>query len=215
MEHFNNDLTNLLNRLTIGEDDSNLKEKLSRVKDKLLELRERNLVKINHSVMELLCAKYLIRNAYSVDIEYPLNDILTCDLYGVKGDGTLILEVETGFTPPEHALDPLLYNKARIISKIARYSALANKFILGTPLTNILQISPLFLKPPRYREKEDILILKNLCDRYYTNPPIGTDEIRNGRLYTIFLIDIDNFEAREIDLEIYLEKTHEYMNLTQ
>ena len=43
-------------------------------------------------------------------------------LFGKKGDGTAIIEIETGFTPPEHALDTVDYYAARIVSKIARYS---------------------------------------------------------------------------------------------
>ncbi|MCF3653937.1 MAG: hypothetical protein L2C94_007280 [Aigarchaeota archaeon] len=70
---------------------------------------------------------------------------------------SLIIEVETGFTSPENALDPQAYLTARAISKIARYSPHADRFSLATPAHNILQIPRTLLKPaealggpPRY-----------------------------------------------------------------
>ena len=101
-------------------------ERMNFVKNRLIELYMRNLVKINHSAMELVCAKHLIRYGYKVDVEKQLTDILICDVYAEKGEGAAIVEIETGFIPPEHALDPLSYYIARIASKIARYSKHAN-----------------------------------------------------------------------------------------
>ncbi len=34
-----------------------------------------------------------------------VSDILVCDIYAKKGGGHTIIEIETGFTPPEHAMD--------------------------------------------------------------------------------------------------------------
>jgi hypothetical protein len=162
-------------------------------------------VKINHSVLEMVCAKHLIKAGYCVEVEYQLNDWLTCDLYAVKGEGRLILEIETGFTPPEHALDPYTYNKARTASKIARYSSYADKFVLGTTPTNILPIPPVFLKPPKYRRVSEVKEVKTLCDAYYRNPPVSCEEIKNSRLHAIYIIDVDKGTVREIDPEIYVE----------
>jgi hypothetical protein len=69
--------------------------------------------------MELICAKHLIQKGFDVEIEHDL-DKVSCDVYGVKGFGSVIIEVETGFVPPENAVDPLTYLKARIASKITR-----------------------------------------------------------------------------------------------
>jgi hypothetical protein len=52
-----------------------------------------NLVKINHSVMELVCAKSLIKMDYDAQVEHKLSDILVCDFYGVKGEGSFIVEI--------------------------------------------------------------------------------------------------------------------------
>ena len=96
--------------------------KLNFVRQNLIEYYKKNLVKINHSVLELICAAELISHGFSVDVEKSISDVLVCDLFGKKGDGTSIIEIETGFTPPEHALDTVDYYAARIVSKIARYS---------------------------------------------------------------------------------------------
>jgi len=206
MEEFERDLDTLVGRLSEDANEETRK-RLSGLKDRLVRLQEKNVVKINHSVMELVCAKYLILRGYEVDVEHPLDaGGLTCDLYGVKGYGTLIVEVETGFVPPEHALDPMTYLKARIASKITRYSNYCNKFGLGTPPHYIVQIPPTLIKPPRYRTMEELQEIKGRCDLYYTNPPVTLEEIRNARLHTIYIIDVDETTIQETDPSAYTEK---------
>jgi transcriptional regulator len=58
---FEQDLTALLSRLKIGLP-TDAGNKLNNLKDWLLKLQKENVVKINHSVMELVAAKYLILN---------------------------------------------------------------------------------------------------------------------------------------------------------
>jgi len=178
---------------------------LTRLKDQLVQLHRANLVKINHSVMELVCAKHLISKEYNVEVEHQLDGELTCDLFAVKGYGTLIVEIETGFIPPEHALDPSAYNSARIASKIIRYSDHAGKFALGIPPHYILQIPEVFTVPPRQRALENLKDIKNLCDLYYQNPPVGLDEVKNARLHVVYVIDVDSVTVHEVDPETYLK----------
>ena len=99
-------MTALSDKMSAGEPPEII-ERMDFVRNRLVELYKRNLVKINHSTMELVCAKHLIRYGYSVDVEKQLTDILVCDVYAEKGEGVAIVEIETGFIPPEHALDPL------------------------------------------------------------------------------------------------------------
>jgi hypothetical protein len=181
-------------------------ERMNFVKNRLIELYMRNLVKINHSAMELVCAKHLIRYGYKVDVEKQLTDILICDVYAEKGDGAAIVEIETGFIPPEHALDPLSYYAARIASKIARYSKYANQFVLATPPVSILPIPALFRRPPRDRRPSEIKKVKVLCDKYYKNPPVTEDEILNGRLHITYIINIDVGKVVEMDIDSYFEQ---------
>ncbi|MCW4036359.1 MAG: hypothetical protein NWE75_04125 [Candidatus Bathyarchaeota archaeon] len=180
-------------------------DKILALKDSLLDLNSRNLVKINHSVMELVTAKYLIENGFDVKLEHELDGVF-CDVYAMKGYGSVIVEVETGFVPPENAVDPATYLKARIASKITRYSGFANKFILATPPYYIMQIPPALTKPPRFRTDEEIASIKGLCDLYYTSPPVSLEEVRNARLHSIYAVDVDNVSVREWEVNEYLGK---------
>ena len=204
MNKFDRDLEILSAKLN-QDIDVESKNKLEILKDKLIQMHEENVVKINHSVMEMVCAKHLILKGYEIDIERPI-DGLVCDLYGVKGLGSHIVEIETGFIPPSHALDPANYRKSRIASKIIRYGNHSEKFGLGVPPYYLLQIPEILVKPPRARKKEDLKYLKTLCDLYYKHPPVTFDEIRNARIHTIYIIDVDNAAVREVEPVTYLEK---------
>ena len=204
MNKFDRDLDILLARLT-SDIDAEEQKQLKALKDKLIRLHEENVVKINHSVMELVCAKHLVLKGYEVDIERPVNG-LVCDLYGVKGFGSHIVEVETGFIPPRNALDPANYRKSRIASKIIRYGNHSDKFALGVPPYYLLQIPDILVKPPRDRTVKDLKYLKTLCDLYYRNPPVSLDEIRNARIHTIYIIDVDEITIKEVDPVTYIKK---------
>lgn len=203
-EKFEEDLEFLLSKLSQAMQ-REPKEKLIALKDRLVQLYKANLVKINHSVMELVCAKYLISKEYNVEVEHQLDGGLSCDLLAVKGYGSLIVEIETGFIPPEHALDPSAYTSARIASKIIRYSDHAGKFALAIPPHYILQIPPMFTVPPRQRALENLKAIKNLCDAYYQNPPVTLEEVKNARLHVIYVIDVDNTSIQEVDPETYVK----------
>ncbi len=204
-QKFEQDLTVLLSRL-ITDTEKEIETKLIVLKDWLLKLQKENVVKINHSVMELVCAKYLIQKGYEVQLEYPLNELLTCDLYSTKGLGNLIVEVETGFIPPENALAPLTYTSARLASKIIRYSSFAGKFALGVPPHYILPFPGALAKPPRNRADWEILQIKHLCDAYYQKPAVTLEEIKNARIHEIYIIDVDHSKVQEIDPETYLKR---------
>jgi hypothetical protein len=205
-ERFEQDLSTLMSRLTVGVD-KGAENKLNTLKDWLVKLQKENIVKINHSVMELVCAKYLILKGYEVQVEHSLNEFLTCDLYSTKGYGNLIVEIETGFIPPEHALDPLTYTSARLASKIIRYSSYAGKFALGMPPHYILPFPRILAKSPRRRTLTDIESIKKLCDMFYHNPPVTEEEIRNARIQEIYIIDVDQARVQEVDPEAYLKRS--------
>jgi len=213
-QKFEKDLTVLTDRLTKGCEKI-VESKLIVLKDWLIKLQHENIVKINHSVMELVCAKYLIQKGYDVQLEHPLNDLLTCDLYSLKGLGNLIIEkglgnliieVETGFIPPENALAPLTYTSARLASKIIRYSSFAGKFALGVPPHYILPFPRALAKPPRNRADWEIEQIKRLVDTYYQKPPVTVEEIRNARIHEIYIVDVDHAKVQEIDPETYLKR---------
>ena len=192
-----------------------LTPKLNSVRQNLIESYKKNLVKINHSVLELICAAELISHGFTVDVEKSISDILVCDLFGKKGDGTAIIEIETGFTPPEHALDTVDYYAARIVSKIARYSKYCGKFSLATPVVNILPMSKIFLLPPNTRNLDDIKKLKKLCDRFYKNPKINLEDIQNAHIHSVYLINTDKGFAKELEPELYLQMTKQLMKQSE
>ena len=204
-EKFEEDLDCLLGRLSQGSSED-VSQKLRKLKDRLVELHRENIVKINHSVMELVCAKHLINRGYDVEVEKPLEKNLTCDLFAVKGYGSMIVEIETGFVPPEHALDPSTYLAARIASKIVRYSNFAGKFALAIPPYYVLQYPQVLTQPPKARKMEDLMKIKSLCDKYYHNPPVTLTEIKNARIHTVYIIEADRGVVQEADPESYAKK---------
>ncbi len=214
LEKFRNDVYDMTENLS-----KNLKEndlpKLNYVRQQLIEMYQKNLVKINHSILELICASNLISNGYAVEVEKDVSDILVCDIFAKKGGGNTIIEIETGFTPPEHAMDTVDYYAARIMSKIARYSKHCSKFSLATPVMGILPIPKIFLLPPNARKKEDINKIKELCDRYYKNPPITYDDILNAHLHSIYLINIDKGFAKEVDPHGYVDLTKNLLDRSE
>lgn len=199
------DVTSISEKMSAGES-GEVVARIDFVRNRLIELYKRNVVKINHSAMELVCAKHLIRYGYSVDVEKQLTEILVCDVYAEKGEGIAIVEIETGFIPPEHALDPLAYYAARIASKIARYSKYSNEFVLATTPVSVLPIPALFKRPPRDRRLSEVRQIKQLCDRYYMNPPVTEDELLNARVHMIYIINTDAGKVAEMDVDSYLER---------
>ena len=214
LEKFQNDVYEVTDKLSIQLNEQDL-PKLNFVRQQLIDMYQKNLVKINHSVLELICAANLIANGYSVEVEKQVSDILVCDLFAKKGDGDTILEIETGFTPPDHALDTNDYLTARIMSKIARYSKYCAKFSLATPVTGIIPIPKIFLIPPNARKKEDVKKVQDLCDRYYKNPPINYDDILNARLHSIYLINVDKKFAKPLDPQGYVELTEKLLDRSE
>ena len=205
MNQFNEDIETLISRLKIGTNPE-VEEKITALARRLVELREKNLLKINHSVLEMIAAKNLVLRGYSVDLECTVGENLACDVLATKGMGTMIVEIETGYVPPAHALDPSNYIRARIASKIARYSTFSHKFALGAPPHYLLPIPESLTKPPRYRDEDEIKTIKQYCDQYYSNPPVTREEILNARIHSVHIIDVDNMTVNETDPQDYIRR---------
>ena len=208
-EKFAQDIQEVLARLSSGLPPE-LRLELEGLAEKLIWLHEEGRVKINHSVMELVCAKELLSMGYSVDVEHELSGLI-CDVYAEFNGEGLVVEIETGFVPPDHALDPLTYCRARVASKIARYGCLAERFALGLPPHYVAIVPPTFLKGGRLRTEEEILAVKQLCDYYYHNPPVSLEEIRAARLDWVMIIDVDALETRILSPASYVERARELL----
>lgn len=203
-EYFEKDMDLLIERMRDFVD-QNVLSGLIEVKNKLVDMSRKLLVKINHSVMEVLVARHLLERGFIVDVEHSLGNNIICDVYGEKGEVVHIVEVETGFVPPENALDPVTYWNIRVAAKIARYSIFSHKFSLAVPPYHILKIPEVFLEPPENRNYDLLLKLKGLVDMYYKNPPISMDELRRAHLETVIIVNVDRLETNELTLSSYMK----------
>ncbi len=203
VRRFRADLYELAAR-ACSEDDKEVRSKVFAIADILVNLYRKNLVKINHSALELVCARSLVKQGYSVKVEHRVDEALICDVMGKRGDGPLIVEIETGFIPPEAALEPSAFARSRIASKVARYSRFAGKFALGTTPSYVLDLPEFFVKPPRARNLEEAERIKTLTDVRYNKPPISIEELMHARVHMVFLIDVDSASTTELDPETYV-----------
>ena len=204
VRRFRADLYELADR-ACSEDGQEVRSKVFGIADILVKLYRKNLVKINHSALELVCARSLVNAGYSVKVEHRLDRALVCDVIGTRGDGPLIVEIETGFIPPEAALGPSAYARSRIASKVARYSRFAGKFALGTTPSYVLDLPEFFVKPPRARSLTEAERIKALTDVRYNKPPISIEELMHARVHMIFVIDVDSASTQEVDPETYVD----------
>jgi hypothetical protein len=210
VRRFRADLYVLASRACDGDSQA-VRERVYAIADILVGMYRKNLVKINHSALELVCARGLIKQGYEVKVEHKLDRNLVCDVMGVRSDGRLIVEIETGFIPPEAALEPSAYARRRIASKIARYSRFADKFALGSTTSYVLEFPEFFVKPPRARTLKEAKEIKALTDVQYDKPPVSVEELVQARLHSIFLIDVDAATTRELDPEAYAKAASAFM----
>jgi hypothetical protein len=210
VRRFKGDLYELASR-ACADDGQEVRSKVFGIADILVGLYRKNLVKINHSALELVCAKGLIARGYDVKVEHKVDRTLVCDVMGTRGDGPLIVEIETGFIPPEAALEPSAYAKSRIASKIARYSRFAGRFALGTTPSYVLDYPGFFVKPRKARTTNEAAEIKAITDVKYNKPPISIDEMMNARLHAVFIIDVDAATTQELDPETYAATVAAFM----
>jgi hypothetical protein len=214
VRRFRADLYELAER-ACAKDGGEVRSDVFGIVEVLVGLYRKNLVKINHSALELVCARGLISRGYEVKVEHKLDRVLVCDVMGTRGDGPLIVEIETGFIPPEAALEPSAYARGRVASKIARYSRFAGKFALGTTPSYVLDFPSFFVKPSRRRSLAEAAEVKAVTDVRYNRPPISVDELMQARLHSIFIIDVDSATTRELDPETYSRSASTFMKRSQ
>lgn len=204
-----------LTRRACKNDEEDVRSEVYDIADVLVGLYKKNFVKINHSALELVCARSLIKEGYRVKVEHRLDRTLVCDVHGTRGDGRFIVEIETGFIPPEAALEPRVYARTRIASKIARYSRFAGKFALGTTPSYVLEFPEFFLKHPRRRTAREVAEIKAMTDVQYNKPPITLEELRNARIDSVLVIDVDSASTTVFDPQAYQRGAAAFVRQTQ
>jgi len=189
---------------SLGEKlDPGARHRLEQLGDKLKELALRRVISSNHTVMELVVAAHLLSRGYEVEVEHELAPSLVCDVYGIRDGRSLIVEVETGFVPPENSLDPVAYRMARELSKVARYSRYADEFAVAVPPFHILQLPYIMFLPPEERVRWGISHFKNLIDSYYSKPPVKFDELLEAKLHYVYIVLVDKLQLIELTAREY------------
>ncbi|MFW9968283.1 MAG: hypothetical protein ACFFEA_14095 [Candidatus Thorarchaeota archaeon] len=225
---FSRDLDKLLTQLQSTSDTDTLQQ-LTEIRNRLVDLNRKRLVQINHSVLQLLCAKHLIKQGYDVKCEHPLvggqliadlfavrdrepeleldiETVMICERLGLPTEKeALVVEVETGYVPPKAALYPIRYRQTRNAAKIARYCRYSHRFGLATPNYHVLQIPGILLKPPAIRDMDEIAELKKECDIYYKTPPILMDALALSEIDQIYIINVDQGIVIQVPPHEYLD----------
>lgn len=225
---FSQDLDSLLNQIR-PTSNAEVVDQLTRIRDRLVELNKKRLVKINHSVMQVLCARHLIEQGYHVGCEHPLvGGQLIADLFAVRDrepelehdienvmiserlglpveKEALVVEIETGYVPPKAALYPTRYRQTRNAAKIARYCRYSHRFALATPNYHVLQIPEILIKPPELRDMDEIRQMKKECDLFYKSPPIPLDAFTMSEIDHIYVINVDHARVTQISPHEYLD----------
>jgi hypothetical protein len=167
--------------------------------DKLIHPLIKLKVYLDHAKMQILCADYLRKKGYKVELEKEIGEGLRCDLFAEKDGETLIVEIEANKSEKNDKRD-----KIRKISKIVRYSKYASKFILGIPYEKKLKLPKEFLEqlfqPPSKRDEEQLKKIKEEVDSMYTKPKIPLEEFKSSKLDLVYLINIEKREIKEKDL---------------
>jgi len=179
---------------------------IRKIRNELIQLARKKLIKSNHTIMELIIAAFLIKKGYDISVEKVLEKDLICDIFAEKDGKRLIVEVETGFVPPSNSLDPILYRVTREISKVVRYSGYAEYFALATLPYHILQLPEFLFFPPAMRSPSLIAKTKALLDKYYKNPPIPVEKIKNAKLDYVYITIVDEYKVIEYTAKEYYSK---------
>ena len=204
MQEFQSDLELLFTCLA-SKMSAEVMQSLKPINERLNYLSDRHEVKINHSVMEVICASYLIAKGYRVEVERDIGGGMTCDLFGIGSKNEVIVEVETGFVPPEEALGPIAYRRTRVASKIAMYGIFFAHQWQAAPNYHILQIPKVLSLPPGERDRGELSSLVKECEGYYKSPPISIMELMSCHLDAIYIIWVDDCRVVEMGPVEYLD----------
>jgi len=164
--------------------------------EKLLDYNAKSPQGVLHTVIQLLVAVKLLEKGYRVEVEYKLPQNLVCDIYAWKGTHTLIVEVETGYTPPAYATTPRSYLRARIALKALKYYRYADKLVLAVPEHYNPPIPHQLVEPPERRDVTRLEELINEVRKYNPNTKTTINDALKARIHALMIVDVDNCRIR-------------------
>ncbi len=164
-----------------------IRVKVDDIVSRLLEAHSRSPRGPLHSVIQLIVAAHLRSMGYKVEVEHRIPPDLTCDVYAEK-ESTMIVEVETGYTPPHSATRPRQYLMARILHKVLRYSQYADKIAIAVPEHYNPPIPPQLLEPPHKRSPQQLVQLASLLPaKKATHLPL----LQQAKIDYIIIVNVD------------------------
>jgi hypothetical protein len=73
-----------------------------------------------------------------------------------------------------------------------------------------MPIPRMLTKPSRFREVEEIAMVKRYCDMYYSNPPVSSDEIVNAHIHSVQIIDVEHLLINEVEPGEYIDRSEQW-----
>jgi hypothetical protein len=139
---------------------------LSRVLD-VLELEvSRGGIARYHAMLQFLVALDLHRRGFDVSVEEPVDGGFKADVYAEGPTGRVIVEIETGYVPPDRMYELEGFLEAKVAFKAVAYSFYTDLFVVATPSHMSLSIPEELLKPIESRSVEDVIAIRELALRY-------------------------------------------------
>ena len=117
----------------------------------------------------------------------------------MKADEIDATEVETLYIDPSYSYEQEKYALARVVSKTARGSPSVDKFSIAIDTLHRIPVYESLLIPPDKRRFETNKQLLEICNPYYTNPPITDELMMKAHLDKIRVVSVDNATYEEID----------------
>uniref|UniRef100_A0A7C5UT11 Uncharacterized protein n=1 Tax=Ignisphaera aggregans TaxID=334771 RepID=A0A7C5UT11_9CREN len=181
----------LLNRLGV--------EELSNIVRRAIKLISEKGVSINHVLAELLIYYYLLRQGYSyVSIEESVG-IVRCDVYAVKEEFNICIEIEFYSVPQDFVLNRTKYILARHIRKLIQIAKSNIKAaVFAYPYGSIPLVPLEIMKPIDNRSKKKIVELVSSIREMLPLDNSDIDYLMKVEIHSIYIFDIDTGKIYEL-----------------
>jgi len=139
---------------------------LSRVIDVLDLEVSRGAIAGYHALLQFIVAMDLYSRGFDVSVEEPVDGGFKADVYAEGPQGSVIVEIETGYVPPDKVRVLEEFLEAKVAFKAVAYSPYADLFIVAAPSHVRLLVAPELLKPVEDRDILDVMVIRDLASRY-------------------------------------------------